>query len=218
MSPSSLDARIDALVLAAGGATRMGRPKQLLPLAGIPLVRRAVEAALGSRCRRVRVVVGAHAREVAGAVVASGVEIVENPDWRDGLASSIAAGMRATVASDPPEGVLVVLADQPSVTALVLDGLLDAFADAPAAIAACAFSDALGPPAVFGAAHFEALASLGGDRGARALLESHRDGVRVVPFEGAARDIDTPEDYAALLAEEGSDSNRSESNRSYSKK
>ncbi|MFP6630440.1 MAG: nucleotidyltransferase family protein [Myxococcota bacterium] len=186
-----------AVVLAAGGSRRLGAAKQLLRWHGSSLVRRAVEAALGSRCQPVYVVVGSGAGEVAAELSDTDAVIVDNPAWREGLSSSIAAGVRAATGEAGPAALLLMLVDQPHVSAEVLDGLLAAF---DGGIAASRYAGTLGVPAVFGRAHFEALIRLSGDRGARPLLEAEGERVRAVDFEAGAVDIDTLEDWSALAA------------------
>ncbi len=175
----------------------MGEAKQLLPVAGVPMVRHAVNAALAARCARVRVVVGAYAPEVREALAGTDLEIVENPDWMQGLSTSIAAGLAATLAAGAPAGLLLLLADQPKLTAAVLDALIDAFEGRADSLAACAYAGGLGAPAIFGPAYFQALSQLEGDRGARALLDRYSGRVRAVPWEDGVVDLDTPADYGA---------------------
>jgi molybdenum cofactor cytidylyltransferase len=187
--------RVVAVVLAAGGSRRLGEPKQLLRLAGQPLVRRAALAALGSRAEHVVVVTGARAERVEEALAGLAVECVRCPDWERGLAASLRVGVSAALARDPSASVLLLLADQPAVT----PGLLDALAQGHAAgaeIAACEYGGELGVPALFAARFARELLALEGDRGARALLR--REGARVarVPFAEGELDVDTPEDWA----------------------
>ncbi|MDD9872777.1 MAG: nucleotidyltransferase family protein [Deltaproteobacteria bacterium] len=183
---------IAAIVLAAGGARRMGRPKQLLEIGGRALVRRAVDAAAGV-ADAVWVVVGAGADAVAAALAGSGARIARNPDWTRGMASSIRCGVEAACAAAPPRALLLLLCDQPAVTTALLQRLAAHFA-AGRGLAACEYAGALGPPALFGAQHFSALRGLRGDGGARALLEAPGAQVARVPFPEGALDVDTPAD------------------------
>lgn len=185
---------IAAIVLAAGGARRMGRPKQLLEMGGRALVRRAVDAAAGV-ADAVWVVVGAEADAVAAALAGSGARIARNPDWTRGMASSIRCGVEAAcTAAPPPRALLLLLCDQPAVTTALLQRLAAHFA-AGRGLAACEYAGALGPPALFGAQHFSALRALRGDGGARALLEAPGAQVARVPFPEGALDVDTPADW-----------------------
>ena len=192
---------VGAVVLAAGASTRLGYPKQLVAHEGIPLVRRAAEAARDAGTRPVVVVLGAGADAIAPTLDAlSGVQVHVHADWADGLASSLGAGLRAldeTAGDDPCDGVLVTLGDQPLVDAEALCRLLAAFA-AGARIVAARYADALGAPAVFGREHLPALCALEGDHGAGRWLRAHRELVTAVSTEAAALDVDTPADVVRL--------------------
>lgn len=174
----------------------MGEPKLLALLGGRPLVRWAVEAAQASRADEVLVVVGANARATRDALVATGVHCVENPGWEAGLASSIHCGLEA---AGEPDAVLLILADQPAVTPAVLDALVEKHRSGHA-LAACEYTDGtVGPPALLGRIHFEALRVLEGDRGAHAIVRSGEP--ELVQFSGGTFDVDTPEDLARVAAE-----------------
>ncbi|GJG86131.1 hypothetical protein tb265_13120 [Gemmatimonadetes bacterium T265] len=193
-------ARVGAVVLAAGASTRLGRPKQLVPYAGEPLVRRAVRAAVDAGARPVVVVLGAHADAVAPALDGvAGVRVVVHARWRDGLGASIAAGVRALdgAAGAALDGVLVAVCDQPLVDAEALGALLAAFGG-PGAVVAAAYADTLGVPAVVGRDHLDALRTLAGDAGAGRWLRAHAGLVTPVALPAAALDVDTPEDVARL--------------------
>jgi molybdenum cofactor cytidylyltransferase len=192
--------RVAAVVLAAGGSTRMGSPKQLLPVNGESLIRRAAKTALASRCAAAFVVVGAHASAVTRQLHGLGLVVVRNPRWRDGLGSSIGVGVGEVAAAHPAfDAALITLVDQPAVTSALLDRLLRAAEAAPAGLVACEYAGTVGVPALFAACHFNALRALKGDRGGKALLSAHADAVVRIPFGPAAIDIDTPEDYRRAL-------------------
>lgn len=201
-----------AIVLAAGAATRMGHAKQLLELGGAPLVRRAASAALAAGCAPVVVVLGAHAPLVAPALRGLEVQVVVHPGWERGLGSSIAAGVaalqraveeavaRADTGGRVTDAVLITLADQPLVGPAALRSLLDARRAACAAIAASRYAGTVGVPACFDRALLPSLLTLDGSTGCKPLLRLHARETVLVDCPEAALDVDTPEDYARLLA------------------
>ncbi|WP_067462990.1 nucleotidyltransferase family protein [Actinomadura macra] len=180
------------LLLAAGEGRRFGRPKALLELDGERLVDRGVRMLRDAGCSPVLVVAGAAQVEVIGAVV------VPNPGWREGMGSSLRAGLAALPPGCP--AVVVALVDQPLVTAAAAERLIAAY-EAGAELAVATYGGAPRNPVLLRAAHFADVADAAvGDRGARAFLRAHPDLVTAVPCDDVASpaDIDTPEDLAAL--------------------
>jgi CTP:molybdopterin cytidylyltransferase MocA len=184
----------DAVVLAAGGSSRLGRPKQLLRHDGATLLERTVATALAAHLRRIVVVLGAHADAVR-ASVRMPAECVENVNWQAGVASSIRVGLAAL---DSPDAVLLLVCDQPRVSSAHLQALVRA-AEA-GKIAASSYAGVIGVPAVFPKRWFGDLESLTGDRGARMLIREHADDTIVLPCPEAAFDIDTEADALVLKA------------------
>ena len=185
------------LLLAAGGASRFGSPKVLAPYRGKSLVSRGVQL-LAPRCPGgVHVVVGASADGVRAVLAGEVITVVDNPDWARGLSTSLVRG----VAALPPEAdaVLILLCDQPAITADDLDTLITAWHVEPELIAAAGFNDRLGPPVIIPRAFWPQLAALRGDQGARSLLEWHTEHT-TVNMPHAALDVDTPEDLVRLEA------------------
>jgi molybdenum cofactor cytidylyltransferase len=165
--------RVAAVVLAAGSSTRLGTPKQEIVFEGETLVARAERLA----------------RAVADDVIVVTPDL--NPDAAEGIASSIRVGVRL---AEPNARILIMLCDQPLIT---IEQLLDLIAtDSP--IVATGYAGIAGVPAVFAPEFRPELLALRGDRGARAVIEAHRDVTRVVPFEDAAVDIDTADDLRKL--------------------
>jgi molybdenum cofactor cytidylyltransferase len=194
--------QIGVVLLAAGGSTRLGRPKQLLDYNGQPLLWRAVETALASRGRPVVVVLGAHAEACAEALHGLAVRIVVNPNWRDGLASSIRVGIEELERENKRVAAAILgVADQPLLSVEILNELAERHVRDGAAMVAAEYGGKLGVPALFAASYFERLKMLRGDEGARQLLRENANAVVRVPFPGGAVDVDTPADAARLAAQ-----------------
>jgi len=186
---------IAAIVLAAGGSRRLGRPKQLVLHRGQSLVRSAAEAALGAGYDPVVVVIGARAEEVAAELGDLALTCVENPDWSSGIASSILAGLSAVRETTPAtRGVLLTTCDQPHLDAEILLRIREAFDGSEGCRVACEYDGTIGTPALFERSLFSDLAALDGDRGAKRLLQRDPRSLRVVPWPAGAIDVDHPGD------------------------
>jgi molybdenum cofactor cytidylyltransferase len=185
------------IVLAAGGATRFGQSKQLLDWGGKPFVRQVAETALGSRLSPVIVVVGAFAQEVKKAVAGLAVQIVENPDWEAGHASSIGRGVRAL--PEKTGAAVFLLSDQPQIPSQLIQSLVGMHGQSLGKIIAPLIDERRGNPVLFDRDTFGDLASLSGDQGGRALFARYK--VQWLPWHDAnlLLDVDTPEDYRRLL-------------------
>jgi molybdenum cofactor cytidylyltransferase len=190
--------QITGVILAAGGASRMGRPKQLLDWGGRPLVRVAAEQALASRLDAALAVVGAASAEVTAALAGLPLRIVPCPDYASGQSASLRTGIGAL----GPEvaAALVLLADQPFVTAAIIDRLIAEWRANAAPIVAPVYRGVRGNPVLFARALFPELLAVTGDRGARQVIASDPARVATVPFEDdrPLADIDTPEEYERL--------------------
>ena len=191
------------LLLAAGASRRMGRPKQLLPVGGVPLVRAVAEQMLRSQVGPLIVVLGAGAPEILPCLHGLDARMVLNEKWEEGMGSSIRAGMRALVKLTPtPASVILALADQPGLPAGHLGRLVATHRESRAGIVASAVDGVARPPVLFGAAWFSRLGELQGDAGARNLVRENPGDVALLPL-AAAIDLDTPEDYERMKAGQG---------------
>ncbi len=175
----------------------MGSPKQLLPINGQSLLRRAADVAVRSGCHPVIVVLGHDVDEMRAELAGLSVTPIQNPDWQLGMGSSIRTGM-AAVWLPEIAGVVVTLCDQPNVDAAAIQLLVDTFRRTGRTVAA-RYAGTVGVPAVFGRDRFDALLSLDPAAGAKRLLS----GPHVVPVDlpAAAVDVDTPEDYRRACEE-----------------
>lgn len=190
-------ANLAALVLAAGGSSRYGRCKQLVVVNGASLVCRAV-AKLAPLLppERIGVVVGAEWEAVERELAEWRVNIVRNPHWRQGLASSLKAGINSL----PSEcaAALVTLCDQPLVSSQSLRQLLNLWAAQPRRISAAQFAGAVGAPAIFPRDFYPELLELEGDAGAKSVMARHPERLVALPIPEAEFDLDTPADLEKL--------------------
>lgn len=187
---------IGLIILAAGNASRMGEPKQLLTYQGRSLIRHAVEVALVSTCQPVVVVVGAYTEKVTLEVENLGIQLVKNTHWREGMSSSIRAGINALEETNPKlDAAIIALADQPLISPKVFERLLEAYQNTGKSIIASAYDDVVGVPALFDRTFFPELINLQGDRGAKTLTSKYINHLISISVPEAATDIDTPDDY-----------------------
>ena len=187
--------RTAIIVLAAGTASRMGQPKQLLPWRETTLLQHAVTQAIRVPQSHVYVVAGAYFKRVEQEVIDLAIKIVHNVNYRGGLGTSIAAGVQAALREDPPyEYIAVTLVDQPAVTTEYLTNLID-LATKSESIVATRYGERAGVPAVFPSEYFGRLAQLKGDKGASELLNAQDAPVRRIDPTFDVYDIDTLEDY-----------------------
>ncbi|MER5943206.1 nucleotidyltransferase family protein [Streptomyces sp. NPDC001928] len=191
---------VAGLLLAAGGGRRLGgRPKALLRHRGRPLVEYAAGVLRAAGCARVHVVLGAGADAVREQAELGLYVLVENPDWADGMGSSLRAGLDS-LAGTRARAALVSLVDQPGIGPEAVARVLAAYED-ETSLASAAYAGVRGHPVLFGAAHWAGIAtSASGDRGARAYLKQHEEAVRLVECGDVAQpyDIDTVADLAHL--------------------
>jgi molybdenum cofactor cytidylyltransferase len=196
--------RAAAAILAAGGSERFGSPKQLARIGDATLLDLAVAAAIGSRCDPVMVILGAARERIAPDLRGRPLEIVDNPEWERGMASSIRVAVgRALAYRDPPKALVLIACDQPRIGSGILDRLLDAFDPPRITVVACRYAGGPGIPTLFGSEHFAALLALQGDRGAKSVLRQNADRVATIPWPDGEIDVDTPGDLDRFLAENG---------------
>jgi molybdenum cofactor cytidylyltransferase len=189
---------VTGLVLAAGSSQRLGTPKQLLPYGDATLLDHVIATARDCDFEQLLCVIGGSAHQIRERVDLNGATVVENPSFGEGCSSSIATALTAV---DPDADVLVLmLGDQPGVTAATVRMLIGRRGEAK--LAACAYENGRGHPLAFAREMFDELAALHGDKGVWKLLDRHAEAVVDVPVPGPIpRDVDTDEDYRALLAE-----------------
>ena len=194
------DPVVAGIVLAAGGSRRLGRPKQLLPYAGATLLDHTVATARACEFDQLIVALGGESEKVRSRVNLAGADVVVNPGFGAGCASSIAVAIEAL---DPATTTLVLmLGDQPGVLPATVRVLLAARGDAP--IAVCRYADGRGHPFAFGREVFDDLRDLHGDKAVWRMLDERAGDVEEVPMAGRVPlDVDTWADYEAVVAASG---------------
>lgn len=192
---------VAGIVLAAGESSRYGAPKQLLDWKGEPFVRVSAKRALEAGLSPVIVVTGAYAEQVESAVNDLGVKTVRNNKWKDGQSASVKAGI-SSIQADQAGAAIFLLADQPQITASVLQALIEKHAEGLASIIAPMVMDRRANPVLFDRRTFPDLLTLEGDAGGRAVFHKHR--VEYLPWhdDRLLFDVDTPEQYRRLRADE----------------
>jgi molybdenum cofactor cytidylyltransferase len=194
---------LSAIVLAAGMSTRMGQNKLLLVFKGKPLIARAVDTLLASEIDEVIVVLGNEADKVREKLHGRKVRLIENPDFREGLSSSVRVGV--TAVSRQADGIMVYLADQPLLEPADVNRILRAFAHAKEAgksIVVPFFDKQRGNPVLLDSSYQDAILGVVGDVGCKGVIKRYPDQVFVVQMESdhVIRDMDTIEEYEAVLA------------------
>ena len=185
---------ISAIVLAAGQATRFGRLKQLVTLGEKPLLQHVLDNLAQSKIDEVIVVLGAHADEIREQIQFGKARAVLNPDYANGMSTSIQAGLRAINA----EAAMIVLADQPLVTSRTLDALIDEYRRSKPNVVIPTFNGFRGNPVIVDRSLFAEMMTIRGDIGCRSIFGNHPVHLLPVDDRGVVTDIDTVEDYEQL--------------------
>jgi molybdenum cofactor cytidylyltransferase len=192
--------RIGIIILAAGASTRMGTPKQLLPYQGRNFLQHTVEVAIASVCRPIILVLGAYAERIQQELSDFPVQVVENLQWNEGMSASIRVGISALNALDDKiEAVVLLVCDQPFVSAEIINQLVSAYHSTGKQIVASEYAGTLGVPALFSRRFFSELTSLREAQGAKKVIMKYPDDVFPISFFEGAIDIDTRKDYEQLM-------------------
>ena len=191
---------LSAIILAAGESKRMGKPKQLLPLGKSTLLEQAIDNLLNSSVDETIVVLGHKAEEITEKIANKPVKVVINPDYQQGMSTSIVAGL---IMVDPrSQAVMLALGDQPLVTSRTINQLIEAFSKNKKGIAVPTYRGRRGHPIIFDIKYKAELFKLKGDIGGREIIQNHPKDVFMVAVdsESVISDIDTQEDYKTNLS------------------
>lgn len=197
---TEINKSIGIIVLAAGGAKRMQKPKQLLQYKGKTLLRRAVETAIATNCEPVVVVLGSRFEKMKAEIADLSVYLCHNADWQKGLSSSIQCGIQSLREVNPnTDAFIVALADQPFVTEKHLQKFIDKYLETNISIVAAKYNETIGVPALFDRKVFNEFDQISGDKGAKMIIEKHLNTLISIDLPEAAFDIDTNEDYVKIM-------------------
>jgi molybdenum cofactor cytidylyltransferase len=187
------------VILAAGGSTRMGQPKQLLHYQDKALLQNAIDIATDTNTSPRVLVLGANAATIEEQVDTKNIHTAYNDTWKDGMASSIKCGLLELLSINPYiQGALFIVCDQPFISSLLLNAMV-ASADSGKGIIACRYENTLGTPVLFNKKYFTQLTDLDHREGAKKIINNNPNDVHPVTFPLGNIDIDTTEDYQHLL-------------------
>jgi len=191
---------LSAILLAAGESKRMGELKQLMPLGKSTLLEQAIDNLLNSSVDETIVVLGHRAEEITEIIAGSPVKIMLNPDYRQGMSTSIIAGL--TLVDPQSQAVMLALGDQPLVASRTINQLIDAFNNHDKGIAVPTHRGRRGHPIIFGIKYKAELLDLKGDIGGREIIRQHPDDVLEVAVDSKSiiSDIATRDDYQSQLS------------------
>ena len=194
------EAHLPGIVMAAGGSSRMGQPKQLLRFGDVTMLELVVLAVEESTLDPIVVVLGAHADEIKAGVDLRGARAVFNVDHRRGSATSLRAGLAVV---DPAAGAVVVAGDQPAITADVIDALAAEYREENAWAAVVEYTDSVGHPWVLSHEALEAMPSHEGDKVLWDMLSGDDRVLRVAVDRPKPIDVNTWDDYEAACRDLG---------------
>ncbi len=188
------------IILAAGSSSRFGKIKQLLHFNNKTLLQHVTDESIESGSKPIVLLTGANADDVSKDVNQQQVKIVYNQNWKKGMASGIAAGVKKIITlNNDIENIIITVSDQPFVSASLFRQLYQTQHESAKHIVASSYADTTGTPVLFTQKYFDALMSLQGEEGARKILKANKEDVATVDFPQGAIDIDTQKDYDDLL-------------------
>lgn len=189
--------KVSILILAAGNSSRLGSPKQLVEFEGKTLIERTIETAL-LISEEILIVLGGNSDLILPTLerFADKISIISNPDWQEGMGTSIRLGVEKL--AEKSESILILLSDQPFISEVLLQNMLQISVSSGNPITSCVYNNTLGVPILFDESVFPELLKLNGEKGAKSFLHLYEGKISVVDFPGGIIDIDTKEDVEKL--------------------
>ncbi|MCH7411256.1 nucleotidyltransferase family protein [Belliella sp. DSM 111904] len=184
------------LILAAGNSSRLGRPKQLLKIKGDTLLETSLKVAKKSNASHIAVVLGANQEKIQSQVNFSGVDVIVNKSWPEGMTCSIQAGLNHLIDKYHINLVTIMLCDQPFVYSELLNNLLNIKAKN---IGACSYNNTIGVPVSFSERYFKSIMELKSSEGAKKIILQHLHDCEIFNFDQGSIDIDTQDDYEEFI-------------------
>jgi molybdenum cofactor cytidylyltransferase len=188
------------IILAAGNSSRMGETKQLMMYKNKTFLQHIIAEAKNANLEPVICVTGYQSHLIMKSITGMGVSIVYNEDWRGGMGTGIAAGIKQIMLSDV-DSVILAVSDQPFVSADLFESMQQLKDQSGKGIVASSYAGTLGTPVLFGKNYFDQLKTLSGNEGAKNIVKFSMPDVCSVEFEKGSVDIDTKEDYENLISE-----------------
>ncbi|HEY0653604.1 MAG TPA: nucleotidyltransferase family protein [Chryseosolibacter sp.] len=190
---------IGIIILAAGASSRMGVSKQMLPINGIPLLSRTIQTALDANFSTILVVLGSNADEHRIAANEFPVTTLYNSEWQKGIGTSIRAGIKHIKKDAAIRGAIILVCDQPTLSAAVLSDMVVKQHETQKPIVASRYANTLGVPALFSSSMFDELLLLEDGQGAKKVIERNASKVAAIEFASGEIDLDTPEEYDTFI-------------------
>lgn len=191
---------IGIIILAAGSSSRMGQSKQLLPIQGSTLLERIISIAQALQLGHTVVVLGANEKEHTSVLQNMNIQSVINHEWQKGMGSSLKTGLQHLLPLTPAiDAVIILVCDQPAVTTVYLNALVQYYKENDKPIVASFYSDAPGVPALFDKTIFPELLTMSDAHGAKKIIQKYIESAELIPFPEGAIDLDTPEDYENFI-------------------
>lgn len=187
------------IILAAGESSRLGRPKQTLFYNGKSLLQHVADEARKADLHPVVIVTGANEELILGKLDTTGLTIVHNPTWEEGMATGISRGVTGLASVQGLTGVIISVCDQPFLSAGIFRQLIEQKSHTGKGIVASAYAGAVGVPVLFDKKYVIALQELEKGEGAKRLIHLFPEDLAHIDFQAGTIDIDTEEDYNSLL-------------------